>query len=80
MKEAGRYRQLKAMLASGLISELRLQPSFDLVLECKYVADFEYVDDKGKRIIEDVKGYKTREYKQKRRLMRKQHGIEILET
>jgi hypothetical protein len=50
------------------------------VLECKYVADFEYVDDKGKRIIEDVKGYKTREYKQKRRLMRKQHGIEILET
>jgi len=80
MKEAGRYRQLKAMLAAGLISELRLQPSFDLVLECKYVADFEYLDDKGKRVIEDVKGYKTREYKQKRRLMKRQHGIEILET
>lgn len=80
MKEAARYRTLKALLERGEISNLVLQVPFDLVLKCKYVADFEYTTKDGKRVVEDVKGYKTAEYKRKRKLMRVQHGIEILET
>jgi predicted nuclease of restriction endonuclease-like RecB superfamily len=78
-KEAKRYRVLKHLEAQGKISELKLQPKFNLVLKCVYKADFEYVEN-GNRVIEDVKGYKTREYLRKRKLMKEQHGITIKET
>lgn len=78
-KEARRYRELKLMEAQGKISELKLQPKFELVLKCKYKADFQYIEN-GARVVEDVKGYKTREYLQKRKLMKEQHGITIKET
>lgn len=46
MKESRRYTELKLLERAGKISELKLQPSFDLkvndVLVCKYVADFSY--------------------------------------
>lgn len=47
--------------------------------ECSYVADFVYRQD-GKRIVEDTKGFKTADYKIKRKLMLLVHGIKILET
>ena len=49
--------------------------------ELAYVADFVYWDIKqGKRIVEDVKGFRTPEYKIKRKLMLYIHNIRIVET
>lgn len=47
--------------------------------EMSYIADFVYVRD-GVVIVEDTKGYKTAEYKRKKRLMKMVHGIEIFES
>jgi hypothetical protein len=78
-KEAKRYLELKILEKAGRISELRLQVRYKLVIDTVYVADFVY-REKGEEIVEDVKGHKTRVYLQKKRLMKKQHGIEIKET
>lgn len=49
----------------------------------KYIPDFEYFDvEKGKTVVEDVKSEMTRklpEYIIKRKLMKKVHGIEVVE-
>ena len=46
-----------------------------------YVADFVYNDMKtGKRVVEDVKGVKTKEYVLKRKMMLWLYGIRIKET
>ena len=45
----------------------------------KYVADFVYVED-GETVVEDVKGYRTPEYKLKRKLMLWAKGIRIKEV
>ena len=47
--------------------------------ELSYKADFVYTQD-GKEIVEDSKGYRTAEYKIKRKLMLYIHGIRIKET
>jgi hypothetical protein len=47
--------------------------------EVSYVADFVYTEN-GKRIVEDSKGFRTPEYKLKRKMMLYFHGIEIKET
>lgn len=83
-KEAGRYGELKLMERAGEISELKLQPSFDLVINGfkigKYVADFQYREGVcGKYIVEDVKGLKTPVYRLKAKMVRAIHGIEIVE-
>ena len=44
-----------------------------------YIADFVYQQD-GKTVVEDSKGFKTPEYKLKRKLMLYIHGIKIKET
>ena len=89
-REAARYVQLKALEKAGHISDLKLQPSFEIIPSVvmdgkkqrviKYIADFEYFDHLGDKIIEDVKGMKTREYQLKRRLMKVVHGIEVKEV
>jgi ribosomal protein S8 len=78
-KEATRYGILKLLQNEGKIRDLKLQVRFKLVQTVTYVADFEYYE-KGRRVVEDVKGFKTPVYKRKRKLMKEQHGIEILET
>lgn len=55
------------------------KPGKLLEKELSYVADFVYTEDR-KRIVEDSKGFKTPEYKIKRKLMLWIHGIRILET
>ena len=45
---------------------------------CTYVADFVYYEN-GKRIVEDVKGYRTKEYRLKRKMMLYMHGVRIHE-
>jgi hypothetical protein len=80
-KEANRYCQLKLLAKAGTISELELQPKFDLVVNglkiCSYIADFKYVKD-DQIIIEDVKGVQTPEFKLKKKLMKAVHGIDVL--
>lgn len=48
--------------------------------ECSYIADFEYFDKQaGKMVVEDTKGFKTKDYTIKRKLMLHVHGIRIKE-
>ena len=95
IKEWKRSLVLKMMLKNNLISELSEQVPFVLCpaqygigfsgnqiclrREMKYICDFKYTE-KGNVIIEDVKGFKTAEYKRKKRLMKFVFGIEIKET
>ena len=45
---------------------------------CKYKADFSYIEN-GKIVVEDTKGFKTKDYIIKRKLMLYIHGIRIKE-
>ena len=48
--------------------------------ECSYVADFVYIDTtKGEQIVEDTKGFRTKDYIIKRKLLLWVHGIRIKE-
>lgn len=47
--------------------------------ECSYVADFVY-EENGKKVVEDTKGFRTADYKIKRKLMLFMHDIRIKET
>lgn len=47
--------------------------------ECTYRADFVYVKD-GEKVVEDSKGFRTPDYKIKKKLMLYMHNIKILET
>jgi heat shock protein HspQ len=78
-REAMRYAELKLLEKAGKIQNLRRQVSYHLVIETTYVADFVYIEN-NQLVVEDSKGHRTREYLQKRKAMRKQHGIEIRET
>lgn len=87
-KEAKRWAELKAMAARGEIADLQRQVVFVLVpgvvldgrkqQPIKYVADFKYRTAAGV-VVEDVKGFKTPEYRMKRKMMRAFHGIEVSE-
>ena len=92
LKEYRRAQALKLMLAAGQISDLREQVPFVLipaqrgddgrVVEhaCRYIADFVYTDRQtGRQVVEDTKGYRTKEYIIKRILMLHVHGIAIRE-
>ncbi len=78
LAEARRYEQLKLMEQAGAISDLRLQPRYELQKAFKdfegktqraitYVADFSYQEG-GLRVVEDVKGAITKEYAIKKKL------------
>ncbi len=84
-KEANRYKELRLLEKAGAIKDLRMQVKFTLIpaqrdeatgkvveRECSYKADFVYV--------EDVKGFRTKEYVIKRKLMLWRYGIRIREV
>jgi hypothetical protein len=84
-KEAGRYLKLRMMKAAKLIKKLRLQVRYELneggTHSVVYVADFVYIDcTTGLEVVEDAKGFKTREYKKKKRLMLQIQKIKIKEV
>lgn len=86
-KEMKRYQELELMLHRGEISDLKLQVPFILFQlipkmfrAISYVADFVYKDASGSVIVEDSKGFRTRDYKIKKRLMYEIHKILIKET
>ena len=76
--EANRYIELKLLEKSGKISDLELQPKFELqekyinnkgekIRAITYKADFCYLEG-NKIVVEDVKGVETKEFKIKRKL------------
>lgn len=91
-KEGNRYKQLKLLVRAGKIRDLKLQVRYDLIPKQKfsdgssmvgtyYLADFVYFDcDKGREVVEDVKGKKTDVYQIKRKLMKLILDIEVYET
>lgn len=89
-KECARYCELKLMQRAGVISDLQMQVSFELIPSQRingkvaeravnYIADFVYKQD-GQTVVEDTKGFKTKEYIIKRKLMLWRHGIQIKEV
>ena len=91
-KEARRADELRLMERAGAIRNLRYQVEYVLIpaqyingrcveRDCKYRADFVYYDKKsGQLVVEDCKGFKTPEYRIKRKLMLRVYGIRIKET
>jgi hypothetical protein len=84
-KEANRYAELLLLLRNGDITELILQPRFELVVyKVKvgtYTADFQYVDRRtGRTVIEDVKGVCTEAYRLRRQLMWAIYQIRVQEV
>ncbi len=90
-KEAKRYGELTLLEQAGVIRHLELQPKVKLEVggikirygtghQVRYYGDFRYYDvDKGRYVIEDTKGYKTRDYRLKKAILRAM-GIEIIES
>ncbi len=90
--EAARYAQLKLLERAGEITELVLQPKFELAPSIKYsgstratpalryFGDFSYLDRSGRYVCEDVKGGPITEgFRIKKHLMMSVHGIEVVE-
>ena len=93
-REARRAAALRLMQEAGQIRDLREQVEFLLIprqtrpdgtaeRSCSYWADFvydEWTADGWRRVVEDVKGMRTREYVLKRKLMLMVHGVAIREV
>lgn len=92
-KEYDRYCELLLLERGGYISDLKLQVKYVVIpaqkdesgkvleRECSYIADFVYFDQKAQRtVVEDTKGFKTKDYIIKRKLMLERYGIRIREV
>lgn len=92
-KEAKQYEKLKVLELIGEISDLQTQVKFSLIpsqyegigkqracveRECSYLADFTFIRN-GSLVVQDAKGFKTPEYRIKKKLMLSVHGIKIEE-
>ena len=86
VREARRYRELKLMERAGEITDLRTQVRYELIPKqgkerpVVYIADFVYKDKTGGTVVEDTKGYRTKEYIIKRKLMLWRYAIRITEV
>ena len=89
-KEYFRWHELSLLEKAGVITGLQRQVRYELIPSQKidgkvverpvhYVADFVYQED-GQTIVEDTKGFKTKDYILKRKLMLHKHGIRIREV
>lgn len=90
VRESRRYGELKLLEKSGKIMDLKRQVKYQLIPAQKvngktveravnYIADFTYW--KGNEfVVEDTKGFKTKDYIIKRKLMLWVHGIRIREV
>lgn len=89
MQRAGLISNLREQVSFTLIPEQYVDCGVDdfghevralVERPCRYIADFVYTDKSGKEIVEDTKGYRTKEYIIKRKLMLYIHGIRIKEV
>lgn len=91
VKEYRRAKELELLEKSGVIKDLKRQVRFEIIPSQRgedgkvveravtYVADFVYFED-GKLVVEDTKGFRTKDYIIKRKLMRYLLGINIREV
>ena len=85
IKEANRWCELKLLERAGRIQDLQRQVKYELIPKQEgeravyYIADFVYTEN-GQKVVEDVKGMRTKDYKLKKKLMLYFHGIKIKET
>lgn len=92
-KEYLRFMELSLLQKAGKIRCLERQTPFELIpaqrdretnkiveRACNYKADFTYYDENGKYIVEDAKGFRTKDFIIKRKLMLWVFGIKIKET
>ena len=90
VREAKRWRELSLLERAGVIQNLQRQVKIELIPSqriggkvveraASYVADFTYYQD-GQLIVEDTKGFKTKDYIIKRKLMLWVHGIQVREV
>lgn len=85
-KEADYYASLKLLEKAGEVSDIELQPRFELQepfvcdgkkeRKIEYVADFSFMQN-GKRVVVDVKGMRTQVYKLKRKLFLYKYGDQV---
>lgn len=89
-KERARFAELRLMERAGEISDLKLQPVFELIPPVKengkvvqraitYKGDFSYMRE-GQLVVEDAKGVRTEVYKLKKKMMRALLGIVVQEV
>jgi hypothetical protein len=95
-REAVRWMELTILLNAGMITNLRRQVKYILIpaqymevkgkkkgklveRECSYIADFVY-EQNGETIVEDTKGFRTKDYIIKRKLMLFVYGIRVMEV
>lgn len=83
IKESQRYAKLKLLQQAREITNIELQPRFDIIVngvKCGfYKADFRITWKSGNVTIEDVKGMKTTVYQLKKKLIEAIYGITIIE-
>jgi len=84
-KEGARYLALKEKQQRGEIASLEVHPVFRCEINgikiCKYIADSRYIDKRSNQtIVEDVKGYLTKEYKLKKKLVKALFNVDIVEV
>lgn len=89
-KEAQKYSELKIEKRAGIIRDFELQPEFVLqesyirdgkkVRPIIYRADFKVIYPDGREVIIDTKGYQTKEYKLKKKILLARYpDIEFIE-
>jgi hypothetical protein len=84
-KEAKVYNDLKLLQTGGKIESIRCQVPYPFVFDgvkiCSYRADFVVKwAGKDKEEVWDAKGFKTKEYIIKKKLMKAFYGINIVEV
>lgn len=91
-REYKRWCELLLLQQEGKIANLDRQVKFELIPSQRidgkvverpvhYVADFVYVDTMTcKKVVEDSKGFKTKDYIIKRKLMLWVHGLRVREV
>ena len=90
VREYRRLVELQLLERAGKISKLQRQVKYELIPTQRvdgkvverpvtYVADFVYQEN-GQLVVEDSKGFKTKDYIIKRKLMLSVYGIRIKET
>lgn len=92
-KEFKRWLELTILQDKGIIKDLKRQVKYRLIpsqkgengkvieREVNYIADFVYFDNEANReVVEDTKGFKTKDYIIKRKLMLYFYGVRINEV
>lgn len=90
MREYRRWTDLRHLQKRGEIANLERQVKYELAPSVKfsgekkakaalrYFADFRYIDENGKTVVEDAKGRQTEAFRIKRHLMKSVHGIDVV--